>query len=402
MSKRDYYEILGVSRDATQDEIKKAYRKLAKQYHPDINKSKDAEEKFKEISEAYEVLSDPEKRRQYDTFGHSAAQDFFGRGGFSWEDFTHFSDIEDIFGRDFFGKDIFDIFFRGFDKDRVRTKGDYSSRGSDIRYDLEISLEDAASGVKTEIQIPRTEECKDCKGTGAKNGKVMSCPNCHGTGQERHERRTPFGYFASVTTCRRCGGSGEVIQESCEKCNGSGRIQKTRRITVKIPPGVESGSRLRIKGEGNSGFRGGPPGDLYIVIHVLPHEFFRREGDNLFCKIPITFSQAALGAEVEVPTLRSKVKLKIPSGTQSGTIFRIKGQGMPNLNERGKKGDLMVEVKVTTPKKLSKEERELFEKLAKIEKEKMGEIIGKKGKKEKNYGDGFFSKFKKFRKNLKR
>jgi molecular chaperone DnaJ len=390
MAKRDYYEVLGVGRDATKEEIKRAYRRLAKKYHPDVNKSADAEEKFKEISEAYEVLSDPEKRRQYDTFGHSAARDFFGRRGFSWEDFTHFSDIEDLFGRDFFGRDIFDVFFREFGSGREgRGRREYPSRGRDLRYDLEISLEDATSGVKTEIRVPRSEKCNTCKGTGAKNGKVKTCPTCNGTGQERQERRTPFGYFASITTCRRCNGEGEIIEEPCQKCGGSGITQRTRKISVKIPPGVESGSKLRIKGEGDSGHRGGPSGDLYVVIHVQPHEFFKREGDDLFCKIPITFSQAALGAEIEVPTLKSKAKLKIPPGTQSGTIFRLKGEGIPHLGEKGR-GDQLVEVNVVTPKKLSRKQRDLFEELAKLEgKNKI------KSKINKGNNRGFFDKIKK-------
>lgn len=382
MTKRDYYEILGVGRDASKEEIKKAYRRLAKKYHPDVNKSEDAEEKFKEISEAYEVLSDSEKRERYDRFGHAAAGDFFRGGGFDWSDFTHFSDIEDLFGRgDFFGRDIFDVFFRGFGGGgRERTR---SSRGRDLRYDLEISLEDSATGLKTEIQVPRSEKCKTCNGTGAKSGKVKMCPTCNGSGQERQERRTPFGFFASVTTCRKCGGSGEIIEEPCQNCGGSGITQKTRKISVKIPAGVESGSRLRISGEGDSGFRGGQTGDLYVVIHVQPHEFFKREGDDLFCKIPITFSQAALGAEIEIPTLKSKAKLKIPPGTQSGTIFRLKGEGIPHLGGKNR-GDQLVEINVITPKKLSRKQRELFEELAKIEEKS---VVG-------GEGEGLFDKIK--------
>ncbi|MEM2917938.1 MAG: molecular chaperone DnaJ [Candidatus Altiarchaeota archaeon] len=369
MVKRDYYEILGVRRNATTDEIKKAYRELAKKYHPDVNKNPDAEEKFKEISEAYEVLSDENKRRQYDIYGHSVTEDFFGKGGFSWENFTHFSDIEDIFG-----EDIFDMFFGGFGS---RFKRDSKRKGRDLRYDLEISLEDAASGVKTEINVPRTEICKACNGTGASSlEKIKTCPKCNGTGQEKHERRTPFGFFSSITLCNRCGGEGKIIEEACKICDGSGRVQKTRKIMVKIPAGVDSGSRLRIPNEGEPGYKGGPNGDLYIVIHVMPHEFFKRDNDNLICEVPLTFSQAALGDEIEVPTLKKKIKVKIPSGTQTGTIFRLRGEGMPNI-ETKEKGDLLVKVRVETPRKLNKEEREIFERLREIEKKSRKDFFSK-------------------------
>lgn len=363
MPKQDYYDILGVDRDASHKEIKKAYRRLARKYHPDVNDSEGAEEKFKEISEAYEVLSDSQKRQQYDRFGRTG-EDMFGGGGFSWQDFSHFSDIEDLFrGGDFFGRDIFDVFFGGRRRRKKRPR-----RGRDLRYDLEISLEDAASGVTTEIQVPRTEKCQECEGSGARKGtSPKTCPQCKGTGQVRKERKTPFGYFASVTTtCGKCGGEGKIIEEPCPECGGSGKIQKSRKISVKIPPGVESGSRIRLGGEGDSGYKGGPSGDLYVVIHVMPHEFFKREGDNLRCKIPITFSQAALGTEVEVPTLEEKAKLKIPSGTQSGTVFRLKGEGIPHLHGRGK-GDQLVEVKVVTPENLNSEQKELFQELSQFE-----------------------------------
>lgn len=361
--KHDYYEVLGIGRDAREDEIKKAYRNLAKKYHPDVNKAPDAEEKFKELSEAYEILIDPDKRANYDRFGYAGAESIFGREGFKWSDFTHFSDIEDLFGRDFFGRDIFDVFFGG--ERRASRTG--PMRGSDLRYDLNITLEDAAFGLKTEINAPRTGVCDLCKGTGAKPGtKINTCPTCNGTGQERRERRTPFGQFVSITTCSRCHGEGKIIESHCPRCNGTGNIRHTRKISVKIPPGVETGSHLRISGEGDSGIRGGPPGDLYVVIYIRPHEFFRREDDNIVCEIPITFSQAALGDEIEVPTLRSRVRIKIPPGTQTGTVFRLRGEGIPHLNGRGK-GDQNVIVKLKTPEKLGKEQRELFEKLAKTE-----------------------------------
>lgn len=361
--KRDYYEVLGVGKNATEDDIKKAYRNLAKKYHPDVNKAPEAEEKFKELSEAYEILIDPDKRANYDRFGHAGAESIFGREGFRWSDFTHFSDIEDIFGRDFFGRDLFNVFFGG--ERRASRTGPV--HGSDLRYDLNITLEDAAFGLKTEINVPRTAVCDLCNGSGAKPGtKINTCPACKGTGQERRERRTPFGQFLSITTCSRCHGEGKIIESPCPRCNGTGNVRHTTRISVKIPAGVDTGSHLRISGEGDSGIRGGHPGDLYVVIHVLPHEFFKRQDDDIFCEIPITFSQAALGDEVEVPTLKSKARIKIPPGTQTGTVFRLKGEGIPHLNGRGR-GDQNVIVRVKTPEKLNREQRELLEKLAKTE-----------------------------------
>lgn len=361
--KRDYYDVLGVDRSATQDEIKKAYRRLAKKYHPDVSKSADAEEKFKELSEAYEVLADAEKRATYDQFGHAGLSGAFSGGGFSWGDFTHFSDIEDLFGGDFFGRDIFDVFFGG----TRRTRQHSPARGSDLRYDLEISLEDAASGVETEISVPRTESCSVCGGSGAGPGSSpTTCPVCNGTGQERRERRMPFGYFTNITVCSRCHGEGMVIENPCSRCNGTGVVEVTRTISVKIPAGVDSGSHLRLRGEGDYGLRGGGAGDLYVVIHVRPHEFFERHGDDLLCKITISFSQAALGCEIEVPTLKGKAKLKIPAGTQTHTVFRLRGKGIPHLEGVGV-GDQHVRVVVETPQRLSEEERELLEKLGKLE-----------------------------------
>ncbi|HIE33935.1 MAG TPA: molecular chaperone DnaJ [Candidatus Altiarchaeales archaeon] len=365
MAKRDYYEVLGVDRNASPEDIKRAYRRLAKKYHPDVNKDPNAEEKFKEISEAYEVLIDPDKRTNYDRFGHAGAESFFGRGGFDWSNFTHFSDIEDLFNRDFFGRDIFDVFFGG--PRRASRKGPV--RGSDLRFDMEISLEDAYSGLNTEINIPRTEKCDTCKGSGARSDKdIKTCPVCGGTGQMKSERRTPFGQFVSITTCRRCQGEGKIIENPCPKCNGTGLIQNFRKIRVKIPAGVDTGHRLRVKGEGDVGIRGGPPGDLYVVIHVKPHKIFERHGDDLFLEIPITFSQAALGAEIEVPTLESKAKIKIPPGTDTGTVFRLGGKGMPHLGGKGR-GDENIRVRIVTPKRLSAREKELFEELAKLENE---------------------------------
>lgn len=360
MAKRDYYEVLDVGKDASGQEIKKAYRRLAKKYHPDVNKGDGAEEKFKEVSEAYEILIDPEKRARYDRFGHAGAESIFGREGFKWSDFTHFSDIEDLFDRDFFGRDIFDVFFRGFREQPRRGP----VKGNDLRYDLNISLEDAVNGLNTEINVPRTETCSACNGLGAKsNSDVKTCSICNGSGQEKKERITPFGKFVSVTTCGRCKGEGRIVEKPCPECMGSGKIRRMRKISVKIPRGVDTGSRLRIMGEGDAGLRDGPNGDLYIIVHVLPHEFFQRDGEDIYCEIPITFSQSAIGAEVEAPTLKSKARLKIPAGTQSGTIFRLRGEGMPRLRGSGR-GDQYVKVRVVTPKKLSKRQMELLDEFA--------------------------------------
>lgn len=361
MTKRDYYEVLGIERNANLDEIKSAYRRLAKQYHPDVSKDKDAEEKFKELSEAYEVLIDPSKKATYDKFGHEAADKSFSSGGFQWSDFTHYSDIQDIFGRDFFGRDIFDVFMGG------RENRTTAQRGNDLRYDLYINLEEAAHGIKSEIYVPRTETCTECKGTGAKPGtKVKQCPNCAGSGQERREKSTPFGRFLTVTTCGRCRGEGTIIENPCKSCSSTGRTRTTRKITVKIPAGVDSGSHLRVPGEGDAGIRGGPPGDLYIVIHVNPHQTFRRDRNDLLMDMQLTFAQAALGAEIEVPTLTGKARLKIPAGTQTDTIFKLRGEGIPDLEGEGT-GDERIRVKVVTPKSLGKREKELYNELAALE-----------------------------------
>ncbi len=359
--KRDYYEVLGVSKDTSKDAIKKAYRKLAMKYHPDRNKEPDAEEKFKEISEAYGVLSDDEKRRQYDTFGHSGID-----GMYTQEDIFRNINFDDIFGDMGLGGfgNIFEMFFGG--GRTVRRAG--PRRGADLRTDIEITLEEAYKGIKTNVSFPRLETCVACQGTGAKPGtSSRTCPTCNGSGQMSYSKRTLFGQFTSVTTCKDCRGEGTVIETPCSDCKGRGLVQTVNKISVKIPPGVETGSRLRVAGEGEAGEKGGPHGDLYVIIHVKPHDMFLREGRDILCEIPITFGQAALGVKLQVPALNGRVKMDIPPGTQSGTVFRLKGKGMPDLRGLAR-GDEHVRVVVETPKKITKRQKELlkeFEKLGK-------------------------------------
>ncbi len=348
--KRDYYEVLGVAKSASLDEIKSAYRKLAKKYHPDIaGQSKVAEEKFKELSEAYEVLSDQKKRGQYDQFGHEGLKNTFGTGGFGWSDFTHFTDIEDILGN-VFGGGIFETIFGG-------RKGQRASRGADLRYDLEIELPDVATGVERQIMVGRRETCPACSGDGSEKGSGRkTCPSCNGRG----ETVQSAGFFSIRRSCGQCGGVGTIISNPCRSCRGGGAIEKKRQITVKIPAGIEDGMRIRITGEGDGGERGGPSGDLYVVVRVRPHKLFLREGDNLISNQPISFIQASLGGEVEVPLIDGrKAHLKIPQGTQTHTVFRLRGNGLCHLHNSGK-GDLLVRVIVVTPTKLSQEEKDLL------------------------------------------
>ncbi|NLZ53983.1 MAG: molecular chaperone DnaJ [Thermoanaerobacteraceae bacterium] len=357
MAKRDYYEILGVSREATEDEIKKAFRKLARKYHPDVNKDdKDAAEKFKEINEAYEVLKDPEKRARYDQFGHAGV----GQGGFDAGNFGGFGNFGD-FGSDIF-EDIFDMFGGGFGRSRRRGP----TRGADLRYDLEITLEEAAFGVEKEVEIFRMESCKRCDGTGAKPGtRPKTCPTCGGTGQVRKVQNLGPMQFTNVTTCGNCGGRGHIVEEPCPKCHGRGQSKAGRKLKIKIPAGVDTGSQLRMSGEGEPGELGGPPGDLYVVIRVKPHKLFTRHGDDLIYEAPISFVQAALGDEIEIPTLEEKVKLRIPEGTQPGTRFRLRSKGVPHIKGYGR-GDILVHVEVVIPKSLNEKQRELLVKFAKI------------------------------------
>lgn len=364
--KRDYYEVLGVDRNASKDEIKAAYRKLAMQHHPDRNKSPDAEEKFKEISEAYAVLSDDEKRSYYDQFGHAGID-----GRYTREDIFRDVDFGDIFRDLGFGD--FDSIFRrffggpfGFGFER-RPYG--PQQGEDLHYDLEITLEEAASGLETEINVPRTETCSTCRGSGAKPGtEHRKCPTCNGTGQTQRVQISGFTRLVQITTCNKCHGKGTVIDTPCKVCRGTGIERRTRKITVKIPPGVDNGSLLRLGGEGEAGIRGGPPGDLFVEIRVKSHKIFKREGSDIICEVPISITQAALGSEVEVPTLNGRAKLKIPPGTQTGTTFRLKGNGIPHLRGYGH-GDEYVKVIVRTPTKLTQRQKELLTELAKEDKE---------------------------------
>jgi len=365
LTKRDYYKVLGIGRNATDEEIKKAYRKLAIKYHPDKNPgNNEAEEKFKEAAEAYEVLRDPEKRSMYDRYGHE------GLKGTGFQGFTGFEDIFSSFS------DIFEDFF-GFGTGERRKES--PRRGADLRYDLSISFLDAAFGKETEIEVERLEECKNCKGSGAKPGTgPVICPVCRGKGQITRSQ----GFFSISTPCYRCNGEGTTIKDPCEECNGKGRVNKVKKISVKIPRGIETGSRLKLKGEGEKGLRGGPAGDLYVIVHVEPHPFFQRDGDDVICQVPISFSQAALGAEIEVPTLEGSKKLNIPAGTQTNEIFRLKGQGFYNLHGNGR-GDQLTQVIVKTPTNLSKRQEELLRELAEIS----GEEVNQKHK-------SFFQKLK--------
>jgi len=353
-SKRDYYEVLGVNRTATDQEIKSAYRRLAVKFHPDKNPNDaSAEEKFKEAAEAYGILSDAEQRRRYDRFGHAGVSSSAGAGAWGA---PGFGGIEDILG-DLFG--FGDVFGGG----RAGSRRTGAQRGSDLRYDLEISLEEAANGMTAQLRIPRLEGCETCQGSGAAAGtQPESCHTCGGTGQVRYQQ----GFFSVARTCGACRGAGRVIKTPCTQCNGAGRVEREKQLEVKVPAGVETGSRLRVQSEGEAGTQGGPAGDLYVVIHVAEHEQFERQGSNLYEAVPITFAQAALGAEIFVKTLDDEEKLKIPMGTQTGTVFRLKGKGMPVLGGRGR-GDLFVSVTVITPTTLTREQRKLLEQLAEVE-----------------------------------
>ncbi len=360
MAAKDYYGILGVNRNASADDIKKAYKNLAKKYHPDLNKDANATEKFKEINEAASVLGDEKKRAQYDRHGTTTEGFGAGEAGFDFRDFSNFSE----FGFDF--DTIFDRFFSG-GRGRRRT-----ARGTDLRYDFEITLEEAAKGVKKTINIEKHEKCRECNGTGAdESSDIIKCGSCNGTGFERQTRRMPFGIFTTSSICSKCNGHGTYIRNPCKKCHGNGRVQRAKKLEIAIPSGIEDGSRLRIAGEGEAGEKGAPSGDLYMFISVRQHKIFERDGDDLSIEIPISFAQAALGAEIEVPTLEGKAKLKIPAGTQTGTIFRMKGKGMPDM-ETGHTGAENVKVMVEIPQKLTSKQKKLLEEFEKEERKGFG------------------------------
>ncbi|MFH1224722.1 MAG: molecular chaperone DnaJ [Candidatus Diapherotrites archaeon] len=371
MAGKDYYAALGVGKSATDAEIKSAYKNLAKKFHPDVSREANAEAKFKEILEAYHVLGDPQKRANYDRFG-DAAERFSGFSGFGGPGagFSHmefdFGDLfENLGGFSFGGARGFEDLFsamggRGAGA-RGRKRG--PSKGQDIVARLSVSFLEAAFGTVKEVEIERAEVCGACNGTGAKGGKVERCPVCHGSGIERHEQRTAFGIFATQGTCRKCGGRGETAKEKCPKCAGSGAVGNRRRIKIKIPAGVNTGNHLRLKGEGHFGEAGGSVGDLFVIIFVEPHEIFKRDGADIFAEMPLSFAEAALGTTVDVPTIRGKANVKIPAGTQTGTVFKLKGQGIEELGGIGK-GDEYVKVILKTPEHLGKRQRELFEELA--------------------------------------
>lgn len=387
--KRDYYEVLGVQKGASDDELKKAYKKLARKYHPDLNRDdpKTAEEKFKEVNEAYDVLKDPQKRAQYDQFGHAAFEGGagggggyggfggFGGGGFSGGDFGGF-DFGDIFG-DIFG---------GGGRRGARRQG--PERGADLRYDLELTFEEAAFGKETELRVPRTENCEKCHGTGAAPGsEPETCPKCHGSGQVQTVHNTPLGRMMSSSTCDRCHGSGKIVKNPCPDCGGRGQKRVERKIKVKIPAGVGEGSRIRVSGGGEAGLRGGQSGDLYVYIFVKQHKFFTRNETDVYSEVPISFVQAALGDTVQVPTLHGQIELKIPAGTQSGKQFRLRGKGIPKLRGDGN-GDHYVKVKVLTPQKLTEKQKKLLQEFGEL----CGENVNPEQKSWKDSVKRFFGK----------
>ncbi len=358
-SKRDYYDVLDVSRNAPKEEIKKAYRKLALKYHPDRNKSPDAEEKFKEISEAYAVLSDEEKRMQYDQFGHEGI-----RGRYTRDDIFRGADFESIFRDIGFGLGGFNTIFETFFGRRGRRRHG-PRKGADLRYDLEITLEEAASGLDKEIAVPGFDVCVNCQGSGAQPGTgPKNCPKCNGTGEIRRTRSVGYMHFTEIQTCNECQGKGVSIKNLCKTCKGTGTVQHLHSLKLKIPQGIDDGHSLRLGGEGEPGVQGGPKGDLYVVIHVKPHDIFERHGDDILCEAQIGFSQAALGTKINVPTLDGKAKLKIPAGTQTDTLFRLRHKGVPHLQGWGR-GDQLVRIVVRTPAKLTQRQKKLLAELAK-------------------------------------
>ncbi len=370
--KRDYYEVLGLQKGASDDEIKKAYRKLAKQYHPDLHPGdKTCEERFKEIGEAYEVLSDADKKARYDQFGHAAFDPNAGYGG-DGGGFGDFGDLSDILNS-FFGGG-----FGGFGGGSGGRRS-AAQKGENLRVRLSIAFEDAAFGCKREITVPRIEDCETCGGNGcAKGSSPETCSECGGSGSVRTQQRTPFGMMASTSPCRKCGGTGQIVNNPCPDCSGKGKVRRQRTISVNIPAGIDDGQTISLRGQGHAGYLGGPAGDLLITVSVKAHPLFEREGYDVLLEMPITFSQAALGAEIEVPTLDGKVKYTIPEGTQTGTTFRLKGKGIQRLNSSSR-GDQYITVVVETPKNMSREQKELLRRFA----EASDGAAGLKGRKKK-------------------
>ena len=367
MAKRDYYEILGIKKDATPEEIKKTYRKLALKYHPDRNSSdSNAENKFKEINEAYQVLSNSEKRARYDQFGSAEGMGGFDFQGGGSSDFGNFGDFGDIFDS-FFGTST-----------RRGGRGTRAQKGANLRYNLEVSFEDATFGKETKIEVPNWENCSKCKGSGAKSGtSPQTCADCHGTGEVKTTQSTMFGQFVNVKTCPRCGGEGKIIKDTCANCRGTGKVKKNKIVKIKIPAGVDSGHQLRLTGMGEPGERGGPSGDLYIVLYVKPHKIFKRNGIDISCTHSISFVKAALGGTIAVPTLEEKVNIKIPAGTQSNNIFRLRGKGIFKIGTKHR-GDQYVKIIVEIPKKMNDEQKKLLLEFAKLNGEDL-EKIGEKG-----------------------
>ncbi len=376
-NKRDYYEVLGVQRNATDAEIKKAYRKLAKENHPDLNPGdKAAEARFKEANEAYEVLSDSDKRSRYDQFGFAGVDPNYGAGGYGGGGFDGSFDFGDL-------GDIFGSFFGGGFGGSQRTRNG-PQRGESLRLGLTISFEEAAFGCEKEVQVDRVESCDACRGSGAAAGtSPETCSSCGGSGQVQQRRQTPMGVFATTGPCPKCGGRGKIIKNPCAKCGGTGQLRQRKTIKVSVPAGIDNGQIISLRGQGNAGRNGGPAGDLQIVITVRPHQLFRRDGADVFCDAPITFTQAVLGGEMEIPTIDGKVKYDIPEGTQTGTTFRLRGKGIPNMNSRGR-GDQYVTVYIETPRNLNREQKEALKKFSETLKEN-------------NYEERriFFKKFKK-------
>ena len=376
--KRDYYEVLGVSKGASEDEIKKAYKKLARKYHPDMNPGdKEAEEKFKEVNEANEVLSDPDKKARYDQFGFAGVDPSYGAGagGPGWGDGAAGFDFGDL-------GDIFGSFFGGGFGGAQRRNPNAPQRGESIRAAVTVTFTEAAFGCEKEITVERSEQCPTCKGNGCAAGTTPEvCPTCHGSGSVQTRRQTPMGVFASTAPCSKCGGTGRIIHQPCPDCHGQGRIRKRRSIKVNIPAGIDDGQTISLRGQGHAGKNGGPNGDLLITVMVQPHEIFRREGTSVFCEAPITYAQAVLGGTLEIPTIDGKVKYDIPEGTQTGSVFRLRGKGIPALNGRGR-GDQYVTVNIETPKNLNKEQKEALKKfsdlLGESNYEKRKSFFGKK------------------------